>query len=129
MPIPDNINKEHLLKAIEKIDKEGYDYHAESSYYDVLYNSKRYPPKLVVSWANIFVNGEALDRNQFEGGLETPSFKLLERNGFAIVRKNTNEQVQRNVWFVTQGDTYTPERGMKFLFAPIQNDKGQQFFY
>jgi hypothetical protein len=49
MRIPDNITKEHLLKAIEKIDREGIPSNENSTYYDVLHNEKRYPPKLVVS--------------------------------------------------------------------------------
>src|SRR6476620_9496818 len=102
MPIPQNITKEHILKAIEKIDKEGYDFHAESNYYDLLYNGKRYPPKLVVSWANIYANGQELDRNKFEGGVGTSSFNLLEKNGFIIEKKNTIAQSERRVWFVTQ---------------------------
>lgn len=95
MQIPNNIEKEHLLKAIEKIDNEGYDHHAESSYYDVVHNSKRYPPKLVVSWANIFANGEELDRKQFEGGINTPAFKLLEKHGLEIVKKNADKLIDK----------------------------------
>lgn len=88
MTIPDNITKEHLLKAIEKIDKEGIPEYGQSQYYDVLFYNRKYPPKLIVSYANLFANGEELDRNTFEGGLKTPAFALLEKEGFKIVKKN-----------------------------------------
>lgn len=91
MSIPTNINKDHLLKAIEKIDKEGIPDYAQSVYYDVLLNGKKYPPKLVVSYANLFANGEVLDRNTFHGGPNKPAFDLLERNGFTIVKKSVME--------------------------------------
>ncbi len=87
MAIPKNITKEHLLKAISKIDNDGIPKDGDSQYYDVVYNGRRYPPKLIVSYANIFANGKELDRNKFEGGLDTECFKLLEDNGFLIINK------------------------------------------
>lgn len=85
--LPENIKPEHIVQAIHKIEKEGIPAQAHSSTYDVLYEGKRFPPKLVVSYANIFANGVALDRSEFEGGIGTPCFKILEENGFTIVTK------------------------------------------
>ncbi len=84
---PDNITREHLLQAIDKIDSEGIPNNARSSTYDVDYNNNKYPPKLVVSWANIFANGEELDRSTFSAGKDHPCFKLLEKEGFKIIEK------------------------------------------
>ena len=39
------------------------------------------------SWANVYANGEELDRTSFEGGKGTPCFQLLEREGFVIQEK------------------------------------------
>ncbi len=58
MSIPNNIKKEHILKALLMIDKEGISNYGESDLYDVLYDGKRYPPKLVVSKANFFANAK-----------------------------------------------------------------------
>lgn len=88
MEIPPNITREHLLKAIEKIDREGIPSDADSQYYDVVYNGKRYPPKVMVSYANLFANGQPLDRTTFRGGQGTPGFRLLEKHGFTIELKN-----------------------------------------
>jgi 5-methylcytosine-specific restriction protein B len=129
MAFPTNITKDDLLKAIDKIEEEGYDHHAESLYYDVVFNGKTYPPKLVVSYANFFANGEILDRNSFDGGIGTPCFKLLEKNGFNIQEKSSPGKNERNVWFVTQGSTFSPDRGMKFLFAPSLGNDGKKRFY
>lgn len=93
MSIPKNLKREHILLAIQKIDKEGISPDAQSKYYDVEYRGKRYPPKLIVSYANIFANGNALDRNSFPGGKDTPCFKLLEENGFTIVPKEDIYQI------------------------------------
>jgi len=87
MSIPSTINREHLLKAIDKIDKDGIPSGADSQYYDVVFNDKRYPPKLIVSFANIFANGIELERTAFGGGINSNCFKLLEKEGFIIETK------------------------------------------
>ncbi|WP_017733697.1 MrcB family domain-containing protein [Nafulsella turpanensis] len=91
MSIPANISKDHLLNAIHKIDQEGIPVGGDSRYYDVVFSGSKYPPKLVVSYANIFANGEELDRNSFRGGKDTECFKLLEENGFEIKSKVEKE--------------------------------------
>jgi len=87
--LPKNIKPEHIVQAIHKIEEEGIPPQAHSSTYDVLYEGRRFPPKLVLSYANIFANGVALDRSEFEGGIGTPCFKILEENGFTIVTKES----------------------------------------
>jgi 5-methylcytosine-specific restriction enzyme B len=87
MSIPNNIKREHLLEAIRRIDDEGIPKDGNSQYYDVLFRGKRYPPKLIVSYANYYTNGIELDRNSFSGGQNTPCFNLLQDNGFQIIRK------------------------------------------
>ena len=62
MSVPDNITQTHLLQAIEKIDREGIPTDGQSRYYDAFYgsNGKPYPPKLVLSYANLYANGSIL---------------------------------------------------------------------
>ncbi len=87
MSIPSNITKKNIEKAINKIDQEGIPANGHSSTYDVVYEGKYYPPKLVVSYANLFANGTELDRSSFTGGKGTDAFKLLESNNFKIIEK------------------------------------------
>jgi 5-methylcytosine-specific restriction protein B len=87
MAIPSNISKQHLLQTIEKIDTEGIPSDGDSQYYDVLYKGKKYPPKVLVSYANIFANGKELGRKTFAGGLGTPCFKLLQEMGLKLSQK------------------------------------------
>lgn len=116
MAIPKNITKEHLIKAIEKIDNEGIPKDADSQYYDVLYNGNKYPPKLVVSYANIFANGKEIDRNSFSGGLETQCFKLLEQNGFIIQKKSISYYVLGAAWY---GNENEPDQSERFIQSGI----------
>ena len=94
MSLPANIFKNHLIQAIAKIDNEGLPNDGASHYYDVVHNGKKYPPKLIVSYANIFANGIELARNTFEGGFGTPCFKLLEKEGFLINKKANMENIK-----------------------------------
>ena len=87
----DSITKEHILKAIERYNQEGLpEPSADSQYYDLLYEGKRYPPKVIVSYANYYAEGEDLDRRHFSGGIGSKSFRLLENHGFVIVDKEDN---------------------------------------
>ena len=88
--VPSNLKKEHILKAIEQIENEGIEKGSQSSTYDLLYERKRYPPKLVVSWANKYANGEVLTRDLFSGGLKSTCFKVLKKEGFEIVEKESS---------------------------------------
>ena len=96
--IPGNIKREHLVKALQKIDKEGVPANAHSSTYDVAYEGKKYPPKLVVSWANQYANGTELNRNLFAGGLKTECFALLEKEGFKIEKKQQSTRAFLLAW-------------------------------
>ncbi len=86
--LPKNIKKEHILKAIKRFEEEGLpDKNAKSQYYDLLYEDKIYPLKVIFSYSNKFANGKDLDRSTFDGGLNSASFKALKRLGFKIKEK------------------------------------------
>ena len=55
-----------------------------SSTYDLIFDGIDYPPKLVISIANRYATGKELNSNDFEGGMGTPAFKLLQKEGFEI---------------------------------------------
>ncbi len=84
--IPKTIKREHILKAIEQVDEEGYDKKNESTKYDILYNGRRYPPKITISLAHIFVSGSPHPVDEFSGGAESNNF--LKGLGFSIVDKD-----------------------------------------
>lgn len=88
MALPQNITKHHLTQAAERIIKEGIPKRANSKKYDVSYKDKLLPSKLIVSYANLYANGEELDRARLNGGLKNECIKLLENNGFTIMEKS-----------------------------------------
>jgi 5-methylcytosine-specific restriction enzyme A len=96
MPIPRNINKEHVLEAIRQINREGVRDKRESTRFNLVYEGEYYPPKYVVSIANIFANGEEYSPTLFSGGIETNRF--LIKLGFTITEnKSEIEILNKNV--------------------------------
>ncbi|OCB74002.1 WYL domain-containing protein [Flavobacterium crassostreae] len=81
------IKKEDILSAIQEIDREGIRSGRHSSTYDLIHEGKHYPPKLVISIANRFATGGELDSSIFSGGVDTPAFQLLKKEGFEIIPK------------------------------------------
>lgn len=62
MAIPTNITREHILKAIERIDKEiNFNSKRKERVWALKYNNKLYPCKLVISYANFYPNKEELN--------------------------------------------------------------------
>jgi len=83
MPISKNISQEHVLKAIEEIDKNGVSGKFKGKSYSLIYNGKRYPPKYVVSLANKYANGEFLDPAEFN---THAAVRYLRRLGFRVAK-------------------------------------------
>ncbi|MBD7945687.1 HNH endonuclease [Psychrobacillus sp. Sa2BUA9] len=87
MAIPSNISKDHVLKAIYKINQIGISSLRTSTKFELFYKEKRYPPKEVIRFANEVANGYELVH--FGGGDESNNF--LIKLGFTVVLKDTDE--------------------------------------
>ena len=82
MSIPKNITREHIIKAINEIDKNGVPENRQQRKFNLKYNGKNYPPKYAISIANKYANGEELKALAFSGGDETNPF--LKARGITI---------------------------------------------
>jgi hypothetical protein len=104
MSIPKNINKEHVIEAIQKIDREGVPDRRESTRFNLSYTGNYYPPKYVISIANIFANGEEYSPSMFSGGDETNRF--LTKLDFEIVENKsstTETEYEENYFIIIPG--------------------------
>lgn len=81
--IPKNIKKDHILKAMDEIEKTGVPRGRTSKKFLLEYNGRHYPPKYVISLANKYANGKELYPSEFSGGKESNDF--LTALGFNIV--------------------------------------------
>jgi 5-methylcytosine-specific restriction protein B len=120
----EEIKKEHILAAIKEIEanpllRKG----RASSTYDLIYEENDYPPKLIISIANKYATGFELDPNTFEGGIGTPAFQLLEKEGFEIVKKDSKNDEIVNIKMNFK------EAYSKWLVTKIPKDSGSKSSY
>ena len=83
--LPPNITHHDILQAINDIDRSGVPANRHSVKWSVLHEGLLYPPKYVISIANIHANGKEWPPDKFSGGDETNEF--LSRLGFQIIKE------------------------------------------
>jgi 5-methylcytosine-specific restriction protein B len=84
--IPNNIEKEHIISAIQEIDNSGIsNSRRNASEYALLYSGQEYPPKYVISIANKYANNEELSSNDFNS-IQSRTF--LTNLGFECIKKS-----------------------------------------
>lgn len=81
--IPSNISKEHVIRAIQYINEHEVPKGRRATKFWLLVEGREYPPKYVISLANLFANGVQLAPAALGGGSETNRF--LAKLGFQIV--------------------------------------------
>jgi 5-methylcytosine-specific restriction protein B len=99
--IPKNIKQLNIESALDEIDREGIRKGRHSNMYDLFTRGNRYPPKLVLSIANRYANGEELDPGTFSGGEDSQCFKVLREFGYEIHPKSYNMKDKRFSWVQT----------------------------
>jgi hypothetical protein len=89
--VREQITREDLLEAIVELDHGTSHGFGRSVHYDVLHEDRRYPPKAVVGLAARRSLGRPLRPDEFSGGEDSWSFRVLRKRGFTIVPKEDVE--------------------------------------
>lgn len=84
----DKITKQHVLDAVDKIEREGIVLEP-STRFDVVINGKAYPPKEVMRYANLIANGTK--DWPYSGG--EPTNKYLRKFEFEIIPKGEEPEM------------------------------------
>ena len=93
MMIPKNIKRNHIINAIAELDKDiNLLDRRHSTRYDLYFNENFYPPKLVVSIANKYANGNELPADSF---ITDECLRLLEKLNFMIQEKEVPTYIKR----------------------------------
>src|SRR5438128_2434400 len=85
--IPATIQREHILRAITRINLTGIPPRRGSLRFSVDFNGRLYPPKLVLSLAGKYATRRELEPNRFSGGRGSNEF--LRRRGFRVLERRT----------------------------------------
>lgn len=83
-----DINREHVIKAIQKYDEEGIESYSRNTF--LLYNNKKYPAKHIRAMAYEVAFNEPADKSKFTGGKETVNF--FENLGFTVDYKGNGQE-------------------------------------
>lgn len=65
--VPKNIEIEHVIKAIDEIQRVGFPKNRVSRKYSLKYDDRHYPPKYLVCLANKYINGKMLEPFELGG--------------------------------------------------------------
>lgn len=87
--IPKNIDRGHIIRAIEDTDQKGIPPDRHSVKWSIKHKDNLYPPKYLISVANRYANGNEWDPTEFSGGDETNNF--LSSLGFKIVNTSSKQ--------------------------------------
>ena len=98
MPIPSNIRREHVLKALEEIDEKGVPEVRKSRGWILLHGGKQYPPKYVISLANKYASGYELPSSEFDA---REAREYLRKLGFKIVKITETEEVEEEEFMLS----------------------------
>lgn len=113
---PNKIRREHILRAVEKIEKQQTDM-IPSTIWDVIINGKAYPPKEIMRHAHREMNGEHIW--DYVGGESTNKyFKAL---GFEVKRKSSGVAEPASVLPEEKVAFFTSE-DLQFYSKVIQTD-------
>lgn len=120
MQIPKNITREHILESLKRIDTEGYPSMNESRLYDLQFNGKAYPPKVVIAYANIAAKNTETLSFDFHGGINAAN-KFLQERGFTVVPKAESTMKISELIGIYKEYITNPEYNELYKWAIIKN--------
>ncbi|RPI19825.1 MAG: EVE domain-containing protein [Ignavibacteriae bacterium] len=97
--IPSNINKDHILSAIEEIKINSIPDNRASIDYDLEYEGGKYPPKYIITIAHKFAYGEELGPDNFNA---QEAFRYLKNLGFNIIPKSKEANLEQKLYEFSQ---------------------------
>jgi len=87
--ILNEITSEHIRRAVKDYNENIIEHHfKDSTNYDVIIDSNRYPPKAIIGLATRYVTGQVLNPLDLNDDIATKYFEILQREGFKIIPKS-----------------------------------------
>lgn len=105
--IPEGITRDDVETAISDFSNGAEHEFGPSTFYDLIHNGDRYPPKAILGLAARRVAGRALLPNEFSGGDSSRCFKVLRELGFEVTHKPDvpeGRKSGRRIWTMSLGE-------------------------
>lgn len=90
-----DIQKDHILKALERVKEEGFNPKRKSSIYDLVHDNIAYPPKYILSLSGYFAKEHFIPHDKFNGGENSECFAFLRECGFTILPKSETKDLEQ----------------------------------
>jgi 5-methylcytosine-specific restriction protein A len=95
--LPNSIPRDVIVESVLAFDGGAHHRFGQSTFYDLYFEGRRYPPKAIVGMAARAVTGRDYGPNDFSGGLDSKCFKILWDAGFEIIFKTDNQPLSEEV--------------------------------
>jgi 5-methylcytosine-specific restriction protein A len=95
--LPHSLSRESIIDAIRSFDGGADHDFGPSTFYDLLFEGRRYPPKAIVGLAAAAELGRRFGPNDFSGGLGSKCFKILWDAGFEIIFKTDSQPLAEEI--------------------------------
>jgi 5-methylcytosine-specific restriction protein A len=118
--LPNSIPPEIIVEAIRSFDKGAEHRFGQSTFYDLFFEGRRYPPKAIVGLAAEAVTGQQYGPDDFSGGLDSRCFKILWNADFEIIFKTDNQPLAEEV---LPSETYTEGAVRRVLTNAYERDE------
>lgn len=133
--IPTGITQDDVRKALSDFEA-GVDHEfGPSTFYDLVHNDRRYPPKAILGLAARRIAGKTLRPNEFSGGEASECFSILRNLGFTIVPKDRGSEMadaQPCTWIeITNLEHGHGGAGWEYgtcLWSPVRNSTGNDSY-
>ena len=102
--IPPGITREDVEKAIREFEAGAEHGFGPSTFYDLLYEDQRYPPKAILGLAARRLADRVLRPDEFIGGEKSQCFSVLRSLGLVIVPKEERGDDGRRYWVISLGE-------------------------
>lgn len=113
----DSVTREDVVKALMRIsngEKSGF---GPSTFYDLLWQGERYPPKAAMGMATLRTLGRELRPDEFSGGVESKCFKRLKELNFEVVEKGEAPEVSHFVIRSNEINDYADKTGQSYHYS------------
>lgn len=118
----EKVQRKHIIQGIKDFEEKGIPPgFKNSTTYNIIFEGKEYPPKVIMVYANYHASGRKIEW-YFKGGEGTECFNVLKNNGFVIEKKKKGIM---NIFFGKisgKFDTDQIEEGY------YKSDKGSSWF-
>ena len=109
-----------VVEAIRRFDSGAQHKFGPSTFYDLLYEGRRYPPKAIVGLAAAAVTGREYVPDDFSGGLDSKCFRILWDAGLETIFKTDNQPLSEEV---LPTEKYTEGAVRKVLTNAYERDE------